>query len=290
MNSNKENEIPIIIFHLGNQEYVRLCLRQASKFNKNIVILCDNPNNYNVPGIQAVNYLPYSKYIQDFQKLYKHFSTNSAQLEFLCIIRWFVVYEYMKEQNIARAFICDSDVLIYENITEINEKYLKKWDFMICSSHSKDVSGAQSIWDFKKLQEFVIFCFKFYKTQIANIEKWHKTYKEPGGFCDMTLLYYFAHNRPDFVGLKFPDLPLIENDLTQVFDDEITFDLHLATFGNHQYPEQYERDPSTGNKLIKYRDGKPYCFNKRLNKDVRFVLLHFQGRNKMQMKNYYEIK
>ena len=41
-------------------------------------------------------------------------------------------------------------------------------------------------------------------------------------------------------------------------------------------------------KNIKYINNQPYCFNNRLNKDIRFILLHFQGRNKNQiMKEFY---
>lgn len=279
--------LPIIIFHLGDREYVHLCLRQAIRYNETVILITDCPTNYNHTGAKCVNYNKYSKYVNEFQKLYKHYSTNSAQLEFLCIVRWFVVYEYMKEQKIARAFLCDSDVLIYDNIEEINLKYLQGHEFMLSSSHSKDVNGCHSIWDFPKLQEFVIFSFIFYKTQIPNIERWHKTYTSPGGICDMTLLYYFAHKESIFQGLQLPHYPTIKNDLTEVFDNSITFDQHLATYGNHIYPEDYEVNLVTQNKNIKYIDEKPYCFNKRLNKDIRFIVLHFQGRNKSIMKEYY---
>ena len=279
--------LPIIIFHLGDREYVHLCLRQAREYNETVILITDCPDNYMDTGAKCVNFNKYSKYVNDFQKLYKHYSTNSAQLEFLCIVRWFVVYEYMKEQKIERAFLCDSDVLIYDNIEEINFRYLQDHEFMLCSSHSKDVNGCHSIWDFQKLQEFVIFSFRFYKTQIPNIERWHKTYTSPGGICDMTLLYYFAHKENEFQGLQLPNYPTIENDLTQVFNKSITFDQHLATYGNHKYPEDYEVNPATQNKNIKYIDEKPHCFNKRLNKDIRFIVLHFQGRNKGIMKEYY---
>ena len=279
--------LPIIIFHLGDREYVHLCLKQAKKYNNNIILLTDMPDVYKHTGANCVHFQKYASRISEFQKLYRHFSTNSYQLELICIIRWFVVYDYMKEFKIERAFICDSDVLIYDNIEKIDNEYLKSYDFMLCSSHSKDVTGGQSIWNFNRLQDFVIFCFKFYKQQMPNIEKWHKTYTAPGGICDMTLLYYYAHNQETFLGLQLPTFPTIDNDLTQIFDNTLTFDLHLATHGNHLYPEDYEVDNTTKNKKVKFIDNKPYCFNKRLNKDIKFILLHFQGKNKAIMKDYY---
>lgn len=124
------NDIPIIIFHLGNQEYVKLCLQQVKKYNNNVILLNNNPDNfkeYQNETCQIVNYRDYYINANSFTGLYKHFSSNSHQLELICIIRWIIVYQYMKSNNIKRAFICDSDILIYENITSINHKYLKDY-------------------------------------------------------------------------------------------------------------------------------------------------------------------
>ena len=279
--------LPVIIFHLGNQNYVRLCLQQAIKSgNENIILLNDDENNFSDLSIKVVNYNEYSNNLQEFQKIYKHFSTNSRRIEFLCIIRWMVVYEYMKKNKINRAFICDSDVLIYDNIHNIDNKYLNSYDFMLCSSSCKNLTGSQSIWNIDKLNEFIEFIFTFYTTQVNNMTKWYETYNEQGGICDMTLLYYFAHKKTEFVGLRLPNYPYFPQDLTQIFNDEFTFDLHLGHYGNHPYPDDYEINKTTNNKKIKFIDGIPYCFCLHLNKDIRFILLHFQGQNKLLMSEY----
>ena len=280
--------IPIIIFHLGNQEYLKLCLKQASKYNDNIINVNLEDNMFNIKNVKCVSYKSYSKKMSEFEPLYKHYSTNPYKLELICIVRWMCVYEYMLEHNINRAFICDSDILIYENISHINDKYLKEYDFMLNTSSSKNVSGSGSIWNIDKLKDFIDFIFNFYNTQITNIERWKDTYNEPGGICDMTLLYYFCHSKNNFVGLRLPNYPYFKNDLTQVFNDEITFDNHLATFGNHMYPDDYNKG-SNNNKDIKFQNGKPYCFCKHLNKDIRFALLHFQGTNKKIMPLIYKL-
>jgi len=278
-------DLPIIIFHLGNQSYVRLCLQKALKYNNNIIIINENDNMYPDLNVKCVSYRKYYNNIEEFAKIYKHFSKNSHQLELICIIRWLCVYNYMKLNNIERAFICDSDVLIYDNITDINNSYLKDYDFMLCSSPSKNLTGGQSIWNVDKLQEFTEFIFKFYKTQMTKMEAWYISYKEPGGICDMTLLYYFSHNATEFVGLRLPDYPYFKNDLTQIFNNELTFDLHMGSLGNHIYPDDYEKNGN--NKNIKYIDSKPHCYCNHLKKDVRFVLLHFQGGNKGIIEKFY---
>lgn len=279
-------DIPIIIFHIGNQEYVHLCLKQAIKYGNKVHILTDNENNFNYENVVPVNYSKYSNMMKRFEKIYKHFSTNSYQLELICIVRWMCIYEYMKEQTIKKAFICDSDVLLYDNISNIINDNLFD-DLFICTSSSRNITGGQSIFTLDKLEKFVSHCFQFYNTQIPNIQKWKETYTEPGGICDMTLLYYFCHNETTFVGLRLPNYPYYENDLTKIINNEYTFDLHMAALGNHLYPEDYEQDIKTKNKNIKFKNNIPYCYNHRLQKDIRFVLLHFQGRNKRIMKDFY---
>lgn len=278
------NELPIIIFHIGNQPYVRDCLEHALINNKNIIIINERDNMYPDLPIKCVSYHNYNKLMNNFNSLYKHFSTNSQQLEFICIIRWMCVYEYMKSNNIERAFICDSDVLIYDNITKIDNQYLSTYEFMLCSSGSKNVTGGQSIWNIESLNKFILFIFKFYTTQSTKMEEWYKSYNEPGGVCDMTLLYYFSHNATEFVGLRLPGFPYFENDLMQIFDNSFTFDLHMGVSGNHIYPEDYEMNENR--KKIKMIDNQPYCYCKRLDKDIRFILLHFQGQHKKVMPNY----
>ena len=122
----------------------------------------------------------------------------------------------------------------------------------------------------------------------GNIMKWKKNYTENGGICDMTLLYYFAHNETEFVGLRLPNYPYFKNDLTSIFNDEFTFDLHIGVSGNHPHPNDYEMVENRKNIIIDNKSA--YCYNKRLNKKIRFVLLHFQGKNKYLMRNHYILR
>lgn len=282
-------DIPIIVYHLGYRDYVPLCMKQALKNNDNVILITDNVEKYKeIKGLTLVDSNKYVEKINNFQKLYIHLSTNSHILELVCIIRWFVVHEYMNENNIERAFICDSDILIYDNITEVDDKYLKQYPFMLCSSPSKNLCGSHSIWNISELEKFVNFAFNFYENQEnrTNIIEWYSKNKSVGGICDMTLLYYFAHNESKFNGLRLPNYPSFKMELNQIFDNNFTFDLHMDSAGNHKYPEDWEMT-ERGSKNIKYINNVPYCYNKRLKKDIRFALLHFQGRNKSIMGEYY---
>jgi hypothetical protein len=276
--------VPVIIFHIGNQEYLHLCLKQAVYYKNDVRIITDNPYRFNNEGVTAVDMNKYKLFAQSFELLYKHFSTNSYQLELICIVRWMYIYEYMKENNIQKAFICDSDILLYANMNDIVKTHLKE-DLYLSSSVSKNLSGSGCVFTLNKLEEFVQFTFRFYKTQIQNIIKWKKNYTENGGVCDMTLLYYFAHNASEFVGLRLPNYPHFKNDLTRIFNEEFTFDLNVGVSGNHPYPNDYEMVEKQKNIIIENESA--YCYNKRLNKRVRFVLLHFQGVHKKVMFNYF---
>lgn len=280
-------DIPIIIFHLGYKEYVYLSLLQALKYNKKVILITDCVNMYKKHNnLTIINYNNFCKNTNNFKNKYIHFSKNSLQIELICIIRWMVIYEYMSLNNINKAFICDSDILIYDNITNINNKYFDNKDFMLCSSPTKNLSGCSSLMTIDKLKDFVEFIFTFYNENVNKMKAWYNSYKEPGGVCDMTLLYYFAHNENTFQGLRLPNYPSYDNDLTQIFDNELTFDLHLDAHGNHIYPSEWEVNKEKS-KNIKYINNQPYCLNNRLNKDIRFILLHFQGRNKKIMKDFY---
>jgi len=285
--------IPTIIFHVGHQDYLFMCLRQALFFDNEVHLIGDNVDyikkRIKHSKFHIVDFQKYNELSRKFRPIYKHFSSNPFELELICIMRWMYIYQYMKEENIEKAFICDSDVLLYSNINDDIQKHFPG-DMYLCTSGSKNVTGGQSFFTLDKLHSFVEFCFSFYETQIPKIEMWHPSYKDDGGICDMTLLYYFAHNVSEFVGLRLPELPYFENDLTKVMDDTHTFDLHIGVSGNHTYPNDYEMikiGEFVQIKKIHMKDGIPYCFNVRLKKFIRFNLLHFQGGNKQIMRHFY---
>ena len=284
--------IPIIIFHLGNREYVEYCLRCALMYgNKKVILIHDNVNAYKHLPITVVHHKNYNQQVPLLEKLYVHLSTNSPQLEFICIQRWFCIYNYMKQHHIHRAFICDSDVLIFDNISKIDYKYFKQMDYMLCSSPSKNVTGGQGYWNQKVLENFIQFVIHFYQTQTTKMVEWFKTYQEPGGICDMTLLYYFVHKTMHFQGLRLPQYPVLKNDLTQVINNKFVFDLHIGAQGNHLYPKDYTMDIKYNIKQLcikqYHQQYVPFIYNKRLRKRIRFVLLHFQGENKQWMITAY---
>lgn len=289
------NNIPLLFFHKGKSKYARLCMKQNRKYNNQCILLTDVPRYYK-KYCHAVDYRKYeSKSIIDFENLYEHFSTNCYEIELICITRWFYLYNYMNHNNINRAFIMDTDVMVFDDLSRIDHQFLNDFSYMLCSGpKQKDrdkkivfsITGGQSLWSIRSLCDFVSFCTSFYTTQKDNMRKFYQEYSDPGGICDMTLLYYFHFKEDVFTTLRLPNQILPENDLTRIWGNELTFDLHLGAGGNSYYENDYEMT-SDNIKHITFKNKQPYCFCYHLNKPVRFVLLHFQGRTKHLISNVY---
>ena len=70
--------LPIIIFHLGIKPYVEMCLRNATKYNKKVILLTDQVNHYkslHISNAEIIQVKDYQSYSQKFK--YQHFSHNN---------------------------------------------------------------------------------------------------------------------------------------------------------------------------------------------------------------------
>lgn len=288
-------EYPVIVCHLSYKEYVKVSVIHNSQRNNVHLLTNDIQNYYDVSNnITLVDITQHLYLLEDFKKKYIHASPNSPTIEMTCIMRWVFIYNYMKESGIENAFICDSDVLIYDDINDVIPRAFFEDGCVLCTCPKhKIVSGGQSVWNINKLGSFVDFIYDFYKTQADNIKNTITMPRKQAGVSDMTLLYYFIHNRKEFIGLHFENKPHPKYALNDVYvvpnsNHLIAFDLHLDTHGSHKYPNEWAMGKD-GRKILKFRYGKPYGFNIRLKKWIQFSLLHFQGRNKPMLKYVYDI-
>lgn len=284
------NGIPVIIFHLSYKEYAKNSLEHNSKRNP-IHFLTDDVKAYSdmSSNVTLVNISSQLSLINDFQNIYVHASPNSPVLEIICIVRWILIHQYMLKNNIQKAFICDSDVLLYDNVTDILPDVFFEDGCVLCTCPKHQiVTGGQSVWSLSRLGEFVKFIYEFYTTQTENIKSIIKMPRKVAGISDMTLLYYFIHNRKEFTGLKLEGNPHPKYALNDVYvvpnsNRLVVFDLHLDTHGSHKYPNEWAMG-TDGRKVLRFHFGKPYGLNLRLKRWIQFSLLHFQGRNKSILK------
>jgi len=278
---------PVLIVHFGTVPHLQLCITNALDSGNNVVWLTDQGSiddkiinkHERLTIVNAYDYMGSSGLMQ---KKYVHCSPNSYNYELICILRWFVCHEYMKAHNIKRACACDSDVLIFDNIGNIDSACFSDQDFMLVSSNTNNVSGHTSIWNIDKLGEFVNYCKQFYDTN-SREHIINTMTNEKGGICDMTLLYYFLQNHSVFVGLRIPGgdtvVKKMVNDLSVVWtfnNESITFD-HTINSTEHCRSEiQYEKDENNSKHVINKKGGL-YCRNIKTGEYVRFMTLHFQG-------------
>lgn len=265
------NTIPVIFIHQGYQPYLNFTVQQASKKNKVFFIgTQEPPKNDNVSFFNLQNY---NKYTNQFSEIYENLSTNNYDYELFCFLRWFVLKEFMEEQNLDTVFYVDSDVMLYVNISEEYKKY-EQYDLTLLH-RSAAISSYFTKLGLDNFTNFLIKTFsnkQSYEYQkIASHYYVRQKFNLPGGVCDMTYFDFF-HYMDDGGGGpgKVGEMMSIINDST--YDHNINVSDQYFDFN--------------GIKNIKIKDGYPYVFNHKLNKDIKFNSLHFQGGAKNQISKF----
>lgn len=256
------------MMHIGqNGDVLSKTIPKALEKN-NLVLLSDRNYTAESPNFICKNIELYnSQENQKFVGNYEHLSGQPLWHERFCFERWFVLLEFMKQENIDCIFHADSDMMIYSDMTEEFEKYKQYYMTLVYRS-----CGASSFITKEALQEFCDYVNELYENKDTYEfsflkSKWesHKEFGVNGGVCDMTLLEMFHKKKsPSLIG-----------EMMQVIDDS-TYDHALVS------PDGvYEHNGSIKN--IKFVDGVPYCYHKNLKRDVRFNVLHFQGDKAKQL-------
>ena len=278
---------PIIFVHRGNQEYIKYSLLQASEQNPDstIYLVGDSSNKHyhnfrnNIVWKSADDYLCDKRNL--FVSNYKHMSTNPPHYEIVCIERWFITKEFMKDENLQYAFISDTDVLIYCDIDNIRRNSFSN---VRCTLTHNVSAGISFINDSSILEEhcdYVVDCYlgnnplSFERARTHFLLLQH--FSKPGGVCDMTWWGYFRilHPPSDF------------GESMSIID--AGHGIH-STF-DHNINVSYGYEMKNNIKNFKFKEGVPYCYNKTYDLDVKFNCIHFQGQPAKQlMRSFYEIK
>ena len=258
------DNIPVIFFHVGNPQYLRMSLMQAKERNPDsrIILFGDQTNN-NYSFVEHINIRDYETEASKFSNIYEHLSTNNKHFELLCFNRWFVINEYAKKTGLEKFFYCDSDVMLYCDITEEYEKF-KDCRFTLTHNIS---AGIGYFNDMSAIDEYCSLCMDiFSKKEKFWYDKCCSHYADlqrnnrGGGVCDMTVWAFFrtdTFNNPGIVG-----------ETSQIINNS-AFD--------HNINQQDGYEMENGVKKIYWRGEDPYCKNIRLDRLVKFNCLHFQG-------------
>jgi hypothetical protein len=137
------------------------------------------------------------------------------------------------------------------------------------------------------LEQFCDFIRDVYSP--GKVHRLEENYKHkqatghPAAFIsDMYVLYLFYR--------QYKDQHCIL-DLSPIRDGA-TYDYNISEWPGLDRERTYELNPKEfyGVKKFQIRDGKVYCYNKKLDQVVQFKNLHFAGYNKMLVHRYYQGK
>jgi len=269
--------IPIIFTHRGYSDYMEYSLRQAKFSNQDSeVVLLGDDRNDRFDFVTHEKITDFGEKAQEFSLKYKHFSTNPYNYEMFCIQRWFIISEYMQKRGIKKAFLCDTDVLIYSDLQQALRPFQAKGIALI--KRGEEYSLGISYITLEMLILFCNYIFDCYNSDrcIAEFAQYYQNLRKNnmlGGISDMTLISKAIKAMPaDAV-----------SSLLEVHDNA-TFDLHIGI------PDQMEGDYYrffSGRKVIRWEKGHPYCFSFRYKRLILFHLLHFQGPSKYLMSKFY---
>src|SRR4051812_6632114 len=106
--------IPIIFVHKGDSFYLNFSLPQAHLSNPGSPIyLITDTKERKYDFVNYVDIADYHKKADQFEKIYRHMSTNHYENELFCFQRWFVIEEFCKKNAISGFLYIDSDILLF---------------------------------------------------------------------------------------------------------------------------------------------------------------------------------
>ena len=275
--------LPIIFFHKGNQDFIKYPLWKAKEENPNsrVILLGDQSNKW-LGSDGTIEWHDYSLYKEQAQnelvRVYEHYSTNLAHYELICIARWFIISDFMKREKLNSAFIADTDVLLYCNVSEENEKYFKNYRCTLTNNTSAGISFINDVEVLSDYCKFVLDCYsgrdKFHLDKAESHYSCLQKNGRPGGVADLTWWGFMKQMCPGEYG-----------ETTFITSEYTTFDHCLRAIHG------YEQENGLKKIVFKEYNGKstPFCKHLRLNRDIRFNCLHLQGIDgKAMIKGYYE--
>ena len=222
--------------------------------------------------------------LEKFKRVYRHMSSNSADFELTCYLRWFYLLQFMKLNALREVFHYDSDVLVYSKGEDIKTTLLETGQecglSIVRESCDDDrlgvACGHASYWTIGILEQFCDFCLETFTTEnyLRQYERkiaWHQANKIEGGVVDMTTLFLFwqknAQRITNFAAIR--NGTVMDHNVNEPCNDGIV---------------RYQKEGAY--KKIQFACGAPF-FTLENNTRVRAHAIHFQGAAKAVMKDYY---
>ncbi|MGN0165446.1 MAG: hypothetical protein ACI39R_04625 [Lachnospiraceae bacterium] len=273
--------IPVIYIHRGKTEYLIQVIQQAVKVcgSHNVFLLGDESNRD-----CCEKWFSFSDYVKDeYQRLeqaYVHYSYTGEEYERFCLQRYFIMLGFMENRGWSEAYLCDSDLLIYEDLSKLP---MQKYDtaFSVCEYpvyYGECASPHCSYWKRDYLEDFTKFLVDIYEHQIQLVDKIYHYHCNHdvlwvSAICDMVWLTGWKQQKVQ-QGMKFLNM----NEECMMAGENVVWDHNLSVSDN-AYSNEYCYRRSLHMKKVFFRKEKPYFF-KQGGKNVRTLTLHCQGGKK----------
>jgi len=269
------DDIPIIIVHrFGWPEYLMLTAIQARSTNLNnrIIIVGDRPFADMKGLVDIVDYESFSECVQPIRESYFHLSPNAVEYERVCIERWFVVRELVKQIGAQRCFAMDCDVLLFNSLKNFWPRY-EGYDF------AYNYGPCFNTLVVNNLKMLDVYCETMVKVFNRDLAVWpgyadhihfSEPYRKPEFISDMTLGDYFIQTHKEFRSAMLTDIV-----------NGSAFECCMTSCC-----PGYEMEGAF--KKIVMRDGVPYGRFAATGEMVKFDCLHFQGLSKSLMPQFFD--
>lgn len=257
----------IVIIHKGNQDYLRIAIKQALKTQSIPVFLLGDETNREF----CKNHYLISDYLDKdfFKDKYVHLSSNVYDYELFCIQRWFLLRNFVNANDFDFVWALDSDILLLENLDNLSEK-LKNIDVSVTTINDNDrcVGPESSYFTRETINKYCDFIEDVYTNRVSDLKELKRVLDEQKSvnkISDMTLLYLFIKSGIHYLDFGEPFDGMI-------MDDNISCP-HGLKFRN-------------GRKHIEKSGGHLYGYIDSNNEKVKFFSLHFQGGAKLDIAKY----
>jgi hypothetical protein len=264
--------LPIIFIHQSNSEHLKYSLAQARQSNSNssIFLLGDSSNNA-YEFVQHQFIADYFSGAAQFKNIYKHYSTNGFDFELICFQRWFILQEFLKTHGIGQCLYLDSDIMLYADVTKEQKKF-EQFDFTLCWNTIGCVFFLNRLQGLDEYCQFLMDIYTqkdkyHYDKMLAHYAVRRKN-RLAGGVCDMTAFDLFSEVNFGQVG-----------EASHIIDGSV-YDPNI----NMPNPG-FEME--NGIKKITWKDDYPWGTHIRTGETIRFNSLHFNGRVKKLMSQFY---
>jgi hypothetical protein len=205
-----------------------------------------------------------------FERFYKHYSTNSPAFELICFQRWFILRDFLTVHGIGRCVYLDSDVLLYADVADEIGKF-RRYDFTLCWNTIGCVVFFNHVEGLDRLCRFIADMYAgkdryHYDKMVAHFAARQRN-RLPGGVCDMTALGLYSE-------LNFGRVA----EASHIIDGSV-YDPNI----NMPQPG-FEME--NGVKKVVWKNGQPYGTYLPTREQIRFNSLHFNGSAKSLMEHY----